>query len=293
MKARRALLYVPGDDSHKIQKAAGLDVDAVILDMEDGVAQNRKDAAREMIAGALSEIDFGRSEKLVRINPIETGGGEKDLRKVISARPDGIVIPKISSSKPLLIADKIISQEEHHQNWQENSISILAIIETASAFLNLKEICECTSRLDGLVFGGEDLAADLGATRTGEATELLFARSLLVVHASAYGLQAIDMVTVDFKNEMIIRRESEFGARLGYTGKQIIHPSQVEPVQKAFSPSGIELRQARELIAAFEEHQKIGKGAFAFKGRMVDMPVIRRARNLMERADESKRSAIP
>lgn len=284
MKARRALLYVPGDDSHKIQKAAGLDVDAVILDMEDGVAQNKKDAAREMIAGALREIDFGRSEKFVRINPIESGEGEKDLRKVISGRPDGIVLPKISNTGPLLLADKIISEEEHHQKWKENGISILAIIETARAFLNLKEICECTPRLDGLIFGGEDLAADIGATRTREAIELLFARSLLVIHASAYGLQAIDMVTVDFNDETIIRQEAEFGAQLGYSGKQIIHPSQVEPVQKAFSPSEKELQHARQLIEAFEEYQKIGKGAFAFEGMMVDMPVIRRARNLVERA---------
>lgn len=283
MSKRRALLYVPGDDLHKIQKAAGLNVDAIILDMEDGVALNRKDAAREIIARVLKESNFGTSEKLVRVNPLEDSRGEKDIQQILPSHPDGIVVPKVNSPEVLLQADRWLAEEEARQGWVEKSILLLAIIESAQAFLNLKDICSCTDRLKGLIFGGEDLAADIGATRTREAVELLFARSSLVMHAAAYGLQAIDMVTVEFKDLDILKQDARAGAQMGYTGKQVIHPAQVDAVQEAFTPSPAELRAAQELVAAFEIHQKEGKGAFAFEGKMVDMPVIRRARNVIER----------
>ncbi len=135
-----------------------------------------------------------------------------------------------------------------------------------------------------LIFGAEDFAHDIGAIRTVEAVEMLTARSLLVMHAAAFGLQAIDMVTVDFHDLERVRREARRGAELGYTGKQIIHPAQVEPVQDAFTPSAEEIERARALLAAFEQHQRRGAGAFAVDGQMVDKPVIRQAENLLARA---------
>jgi len=245
MHARRALLYVPGDDLHKIEKAAGLNVDAIILDIEDGVAQNQKDAARATISRVLKEMDFGEKEKLVRINPFGLSSGEKDLREILPSCPDGIVLPKIHSTDELSHVERIIAEEEARQGWQGNKIRLILIIETAQAFLNLQSICGFTDRLDALIFGGEDLAAELGATRTPEALELLHARSSLVMYAAAFGLQAVDMVTVEFRDLEVLKRESEFGAQLGYTGKQIIHPAQVEPVQNAFTPSLLELKRAQ------------------------------------------------
>lgn len=284
MRSRRAMLYVPGDDEHKIRKAAGLAVDSVCLDLEDGVALNRKDTAREVILAALSEIDFGGSERLVRINPLNSERGRPDLEAVLPARPDGIVLPKVQSPDELTWLDARLTRAEQEQGWPSGSLAVIAIIESARAFLNLKEICASTKRLQALIFGAEDFAHDIGAIRTVEAVELLTARSLLVMHAAAFGLQAIDMVTVDFRDLERVRREARIGAQLGYTGKQVIHPAQVEPVQEAFTPEPAEIERARALLEAFEQHQRRGAGAFAVDGQMVDMPVIRQAENLLARA---------
>jgi citrate lyase beta subunit len=278
------MLYVPGDDERKIRKAAGLTVDSICLDLEDGVALNRKDAARGIIRAALTEIDFGGSERLVRINPLNSERGRADLEAVLPARPDGIVLPKVQSAAELAWLDERLTRAEQEEGWQNGSLVLIAIIESARAFLNLREICGAAPRLQALIFGAEDYAHDIGAIRTMEATELLTARSLLVMHAAAHGLQAIDMVTVDFRDLGRVRREARAGAELGYTGKQIIHPAQVEPVQEAFTPSPEEIGRARALLEAFEEHQRRGAGAFAVDGQMVDMPVIRQAENLLARA---------
>jgi citrate lyase beta subunit len=160
---------------------------------------------------------------------------------------------------------------------------MLVGVETAKGILNLKEIAS-HPRLDGIIFGGEDFAASVGATRTPDATELLYARQAVVVACAAFGLQAIDIVTIDFKNPDVVRREAEFGARLGYAGKQVIHPAQVEPAQAAFTPSDAALAQARRIVETFEASQKEGKGAFALDGKMIDMPLLKNAQKVLERA---------
>lgn len=284
MRARRALLYVPADDWHKIQKATTLGVDCVCLDLEDGVAQNRKEEARQNIARALATLDFGRAERLVRINGLESGLAEVDLAAVLPTRPDGIVLPKVLTAEDLRWVEAQIGAAEQRAGWPSGNIILLAIIERARAFLHLPEICQATPRLEALIFGAEDLAAELGVKRTREGWELFHARSTLVMHAAAFGLQAIDWVTVDFQDIGWVRQEAERGAALGFNGKQIIHPNQVLPVQAAFTPSPEEIAWARELLAAFEAHQAQGKGAFAWQGQMVDRPVIRRAEGILARA---------
>ncbi|MDT8897973.1 CoA ester lyase [Thermanaerothrix sp. 4228-RoL] len=284
MRARRALLYVPADDWHKIQKATTLGVDCVCLDLEDGVAQNRKEEARQNIARALATLDFGRAERLVRINGLESGLAEVDLAAVLPNRPDGIVLPKVLTAEDLRWVEAQIGAAEQRAGWPSGTIILLAIIERARAFLHLPEICQATPRLEALIFGAEDLAAELGVKRTREGWELFHARSTLVMHAAAFGLQAIDWVTVDFQDIGWVRQEAERGAALGFNGKQIIHPNQVLPVQAAFTPSPEEIAWARELLAAFEAHQAQGKGAFAWQGQMVDRPVIRRAEGILARA---------
>jgi citrate lyase beta subunit len=157
-------------------------------------------------------------------------------------------------------------------------------VETARAVLNLRELAS-HPRLDGLIFGGEDYAANIGATRTPGALELLFARSAVVAACAAYGLQAIDMVTVDFRDLERIHTEAAFGAQLGYAGKQIIHPAQVIPVQEAFTPGAAAVESARRLVAAFEVSQQEGSGAFVQEGRMIDLPLVKAARNVLARAE--------
>jgi citrate lyase beta subunit len=284
MHPRRALLYMPGHDRHKIEKALGLDADCICMDMEDGVALNRKAEARQGIAAALRELDFGRSEKLVRINAAGSGLENEDIQAVLRKfRPDGLVLPKVERPEQIQWANEKIEAAELAQGWPLHSIRLLAGLETPKGILNLKEIA-AQPRLEALIFGGEDYAAAVGATRTPAALELLYARSAVVAACAAYGLQAIDMVTVDFHDLEALGREARFGAQLGYTGKQVIHPNQVAAVQEAFTPDEAAIVSARRLVEAFELHEAQGSGAFALDGRMIDRPLVQAAQGVLARA---------
>ena len=287
MRARRALLYVPGSDLHKIEKAAALGADCVVLDLEDGVAEASKDAARQIVAQALREIDFGRSEKVVRVNGFPSGRTAADLAAVLPAHPQGILLPKVDEAESVRRAAAQIDLIEVANAWPTGGIALLAIVESALGMVNLESICRLSApmpRLQALVFGAEDFIADMGATRTPEALELLYARSRLVMYANAFGLQAIDLVTVNYKEVDVLERESRQGAQLGYSGKQVIHPLQVEPVQQAFTPSEKEIANARQILEEARRYTNEGKGAFTVAGQMVDRPVIRRAESILARA---------
>lgn len=284
MRSRRALLYVPGSDLHKIEKAATLDVDGVILDLEDGVAANRKDDARLIIAQALDTLKFGRSERLVRINPFYSGLAQDDLEAVLRGKPDTIVVPKVDSPSILAEVDEIITRAEEAMNLAKGSIEVIGIIESAKAFINLPDICAGSPRLTGLVFGAEDLTADAGMTRTLAGTELLYARSVLALYAAAFNLQAIDMVQTNFSDIERLTTEARQAADLGYTGKQVIHPAQIEAVQKVFTPDEATIEHAQRIITGAAEAAESGRGAFSLDGEMVDLPVIKRAQTILVRA---------
>lgn len=280
-RPRRALLYVPGDDMRKIRKAATLGVDCVCMDMEDGTAVNRKVEARQVIAEALESLDFGATERLVRINSIGTGLENDDLEAALAAHPDGIVTPKVETAEQVRWVSEKIGEFEKAQGWPVGEISMLVGVETARGILNLAQIAGADQRLQGLIFGAEDLAGDMGAIRTRQGWEVFYARSALVTHAAAFELQAIDMVYVDFHDPEGLRREALEGAQMAYAGKQIIHPNQVEIVQQAFTPSDEAIAQAMRLMQAFEQHQQAGRGAFALDGKMVDAPVVKAAERVL------------
>lgn len=288
MHARRALLYMPGDDWKKITKALTLGVDCICMDMEDGVALKRKAEARATIAKALQELDFGASEKLARVNAVGSGLEQQDIEAVLPYRPDGIVIPKVEALEQVQWGSEIIEFAELANGWPLNSVRILVGVETAKGVLNLKEIAS-HPRLDGIIFGGEDFAASIGAKRSEGAIELLYGRQAVVTACAVYGLQAIDIVTIDFKDVERVRREAEFGAGLGYSGKQIIHPNQVVPVQEAFTPDDASITYAKRLVEAFEASLKEGKGAFALDGQMIDMPLLKNAQKVLERARAARK----
>ncbi len=284
MYARRALLYMPGDDLRKITKATTLGVDCICMDMEDGVALNRKAEARAAIATALQTLDFGLAEKLARINPVGSGMESDDLHAVLPAHPDGIVIPKVEAAEQIRWVSDQIGKAEQLYGWTLNSINLIVLVETALGVVNLKEIASADPRLQALIFGAEDLAGDIGAERTLAGWEVFYARSAIVTYASAYNLQAIDQVYVDFHDTPGLIEESRQGAQMGFSGKQVIHPNQVSPVQQAFTPSDEAIEHATKLMQAFNEHQQSGRGAFAFDGKMVDAPVIKAARKVLARA---------
>ena len=283
MHSRRALLYMPGDNWKMITKSITLGVDSICMDMEDGTAINKKAEARETIAKALRELDFGSSEKLARINSVGSGWEQDDIDAVLPFHPDGIVIPKVESFEQVEWASRIIETAELKYGWPVNSVRVLIGVETAKGILNLKEIA-AHPRLDAIIFGGEDFAASIGAVRTRDAVELLYARQAVIVACTAFDLQPIDIVTIDYKDIEALRIESEFGARLGFVGKQIIHPAQVEPVQKAFTPSDEAIAYAKRIVETFEASQKEGKGAYSLDGKMIDMPLLRNAKKVLDRA---------
>ena len=283
MHSRRALLYMPGDNWKMITKSITLGVDSICMDMEDGTAINKKAEARETIAKALRELDFGSSEKLARINSVGSGWEQDDIDAVLPFHPDGIVIPKVESFEQVEWASRIIETAELKYGWPVNSVRVLVGVETAKGILNLKEIA-AHPRLDAIIFGGEDFAASIGAVRTRDAVELLYARQAVIVACSAFDLQPIDIVTIDYKDIEALRVESEFGARLGFVGKQIIHPAQVEPVQRAFTPSDEAIAYAKRIVETFEASQKEGKGAYSLDGKMIDMPLLRNAKKVLDRA---------
>jgi citrate lyase beta subunit len=288
MHARRALLYVPGDDRHKIEKALTLQVDCICMDMEDGVAPNRKLEARLGILAALHELDFGQAEKLVRINPVGSGLEADELAAVLPARPHGIVLPKCENAGQVAWVSGQIESVELAYGWPVNSIRLVVDVETARGILNLDEIA-AQPRLDAIIFGAEDFAANIGAVRTPGAWEVFHARSAVVIAAAAYGLQAIDMVSIDFKDIEKLRAESHFGAQLGYSGKQVIHPNQVAPVQEAFSPDQAACEHAQHIVDSFEASLEQGKGAYALDGnKMIDMPLVKAARAVLLRANAAK-----
>lgn len=284
MHSRRALLYMPGDNWKMITKSVTLGVDSICMDMEDGAAINKKAEARATIAKALQELDFGASEKLARINSVGSGWEQEDIEAVLPYHPDGIVIPKVESFEQVEWASRIIEDAELKNGWKVNSIRILIGVETAKGILNLKEIA-AHPRLDAIIFGGEDLAASIGAVRTKDAVELLYARQAVIVACAAYDLQPLDIVTIDYKDLEALKVESEFGARLGFSGKQIIHPNQVQVVQEAFTPSDEAITYARRIVETFEASQKEGKGAYSLDGKMIDMPLLKNAQKVLARAN--------
>ncbi len=284
---RRALLFMPGDSRRKIEKGAGLRVDSIIMDLEDAIALSRKEEARQSVVAALREVDFGRSERLVRINQVIPGWiHTRDIEVTIGARPDGYVLPKIESAQQVAEVSRMLAAAEMRHGWELGSIKLLAIIETGRGIVNLKEIVESDPRLEALIFGAEDLAGDIGATRTADGYEVFYARSAVVTHAKAYGKQAIDTVFIDLKapTENLVA-ETEMVARMGYTGKLAIHPRQVEPIQQVFTPKMDDILAAQHLVSAFNAQQGQGVGVFEYQGKMIDMPMIRAAKLVLKQAE--------
>ncbi|HEX2993874.1 MAG TPA: CoA ester lyase [Anaerolineales bacterium] len=284
MHSRRALLYMPGDDRRKIEKATTLGVDCICMDMEDGVAVTRKAEARAVIAQAMKELDFGSSERCIRINSVGSGFEKYDLAAAVATNPDTIVVPKVETAEQARFISEHIGQYEASSGMEPGSIRMLIGVETAKGIMNLREIAEADPRLEAIIFGAEDFAASISATRTREATEVLYARSAVVTACAANDLQAIDMVYIDFRDLEGLRLEAKQGAGLGFSGKQIIHPNQVGAVQEAFTPSTEAIEYAQRVVSAFEASQREGKGAFALDGKMIDMPLLKNAQHVLDRA---------
>ncbi|XP_013787805.1 citrate lyase subunit beta-like protein, mitochondrial [Limulus polyphemus] len=291
---RRAVLYVPGDDERKLKKVPTLNVDCAVLDCEDGVALSKKEEARKTIRHMLDQVEFGRTECVVRMNSVDSGLASDDMKEVFKAGrlPPTIMFPKVESVDHV----EWISEElfKHlRTRTLVDKINLIIYIESAKSLLDLRTICQRAVDLsekglfilDGVVFGSDDFCADIGATRTLQAKEVLLARQNIVLVAKSLKIQAVDLVYIDYKDLKGLKEQSLEGAQMGFTGKQVIHPSQIPIVQEAFAPSTDKIEWAKELIKEFKEHQMSGMGAFEFRGAMIDKPLLLQAQNIVQLAE--------
>jgi len=280
-RPRRVLFNVPGSDIKKITKATTLDLDCVVLDFEDGVALSEKQKAREIIPEALFRNNFGRAERCVRINPQESGFQEDDIRALVPviSKLDVIVIPKVAYAHHIINIHQFLKKFD-----PQHRIKLFAGIESARGLLNLKEISEAP-RIEALIFASEDYCADVGITRTKHGEEFLYARSTVVTYAAAYRLNSFDMVCIDYKDDEQLKRECKQGYNLGYTGKQAIHPEQIQTIYDEFCPPPDKIDFAKRIIEESEKHQAHGKGAFELDGKMIDMPLVLQAKNTLSKAN--------
>lgn len=289
-RPRRSLFSVPGADQRKISKAQGLSADAVVLDLEDGVAYDKKDDARKLVRQTLLDPsqDFGSAELCVRINGLDTNDmALRDLEAVLPcSRLQAVVVPKVENASDIVFVSRMI--DSLCDNTRD--VRIIAAVESAMGFLNLREIAEAAkvgtskAKLDALVFASEDFCADIEATRTESATEMLYARSQLVMAAKAFGLQAIDMVHINFRDLDGLKVECEGGRQMGFTGKQAIHPAQIDIINELFAPSPKEIDFASRAVQEYETTAAKGKGSCVVDGVVVDMPVYKWARKIVDRA---------
>ncbi len=289
-KRRRSMHFVPGGNEKMIAKALTLPADGLILDLEDAVAPDRKVETRPIVTRWLKELDFGGRERWVRMNPIATGLGVADLEATIAGRPEGYVVPKPRHAGDVREISQILDRLEHHHGLEHGSTRLVLIAtETPEGLLNIREVAAATPRIVTLSWGVEDLSAAMGLPRVRDAENRYldiprYARVMCSIVASAAGIDAMDTVYTDIADLAGLRRECEEGVAMGFSGKISIHPSQIEVINDVFTPAKADVDEARELVAAFEDHARRGVYAFRFKGQMVDAPHLTRARKIIARA---------
>ena len=293
-RLRRSAHFVPGANDRMLQKALTTAADSLILDLEDAVTPERKKTTREAVAGWLRDVDFGKQERTVRMNPLDTPWGLADLEATMEHPPDAYVVPKVSTLVELeTIDDKLTALELEFDHPPGKVGLILVSTETPEGVLNLPTFTHC-KRVIALSWGAEDLSAALGAPRNRFDDNTFLdlyrhCRTQTLLCAAAGGVQPLDTVFVDINDEQGLKRESTEAAWMGYTGKITIHPSQIDIVNTAFTPTEAEVDESQRLIAAFAEAQADGRMAMRFEGKMVDVPHLTRARKLVARAEEIRK----
>ena len=280
-RLRRTRLYAPGNNPRVLVGIELHGADCVLLDLEDSVPPAEKGAARILVKHLLATIDF--SEVWVRINPLDTYGKD-DLAEVILGRLHGICLPKAESADDVRALAKELSRLESDLGWEEGTTLIMPIIETGRGVLHAEEIAAADERVAVIAFGAEDYTRDVGARRTQDA--LLYPRSQIVAAAAAASIQASDTVYADIDDEEGLIEETEHIRELGFAGKGVINPRQIGPIHSVFSPSEEEIEDARRIVAAAEEAERGGRGAIAIGGKMIDRPILERAKRTLRLAEK-------
>ena len=290
---RRAVHFVPGANEKMLAKSLATNADSLVLDLEDAVTPDRKEDARRIVSDWLRDVDFGRQERIVRMNPLDTPWGLDDLRSTMRSPPDAYLVPKVRTLSDVERIDQQLAALERDYGHESGIVKLILVsTETPQGVLNLPTFTQCR-RVTALTWGAEDLSAAIGARRNrderGEYLDVFkFCRVRTLLCATAGGVQPLDTVYVDIKGLDGLRRECIESAWMGFTGKITIHPDQIPIVNEAFTPSADELLEAHELVAAFDRAQAEGKMAFSFRGQMVDVPHLTRARTIIARADAAR-----
>lgn len=282
-KLRRTMLFMPGNNPGMLQNAPILGADAVILDLEDAVSLTEKDAARELVKGAIKTVDYSKVELVVRINPLDTEFGPIDLEAMARVKPDTILVPK-ATREQLIEADAIITKIEEEEGFEKGSINLFGLIETAYGLETVYDVATATPRLVGLLLGAEDLTSDFGIKRTKESEEISYARNRFSAACRAARIDAIDTPFTDTNDYEGLRLDTMKAKSIGFTGKASINPRQVDTIHSVFNPTEAEIKYAIRVLEARDEAFAKGLGVFSLDGKMIDAPVINRATTTVELA---------
>lgn len=281
---RRSMLFLPGNTPNMLINGNYLGADAVIFDLEDAVSLTEKDAARLLVRNALQSLDRNGVESIVRINAVDTDYWQADIAAIIPQRPDMLLLPKASTTQDVLAVDAYMTQIEHRQNVERGSVGLMLLIETALGVENAYNLASCCDRVKAILLGAEDLTADLQCKRTKGGMEIAYSRARLVVAARAAGVDVYDTPFTDVNDDEGILADVANAKAYGFTGKAAISPRHIDAINAAFSPSRAEIDYAYEVLEAIHEAEEQGKGAIALHGKMIDAPIVARARRTIEMA---------
>ncbi|WP_162616573.1 citrate (pro-3S)-lyase subunit beta [Aggregatibacter kilianii] len=284
MKLRRSMLFVPGSNAAMLSNSFIYKPDSIMFDLEDAVALKEKDSARLLVAHALQHPLYQEIETVVRVNPLDSEFGLLDLNAVVRAGVDVVRMPKTETAQDVVDMDNAITDIEKACGREVGSTKMLAAIESPLGITQANQIATASKRLIGIALGAEDYVRNLKTERSPEGIELLFARCSILQAARAAGIQAFDTVYSNANNEEGFLKEAALIKQLGFDGKSLINPRQIELLHNLFAPTQKDVDQAKRIIEAAEEAEKQGSGVVSLNGKMIDAPIIERAKLVLERA---------
>jgi len=286
MLLMRTLLFVPANRENMVERAHGAPADVIVLDMEDAVPPAEKEAARQIVQKSVPTLKAAGKTVHVRINHLDTGLTRDDILAAVQPGLAGLAFPKAEGAQHIRDLDVMIREAETRNGVRPGTTVLIPSIESAKGVLRCEEIALASTRLAGISLGAYDYTADLAVTRNPDGRELEYARRVIVHCCTAYGLQALDTPYGDFRDEPGLIAETGYVKSIGMKGKYLIHPAQIEPVNRIFRPTDEEIESARRVVAAFDEAVERGHASVQVDGRMVDIPVAKRARDLIAYAEE-------
>lgn len=286
-RLRRTMMFVPGNNAGMVRDAGIYGADSIMFDLEDSVSLAEKDAARILVYEALKTQDYGDAELVVRINGIDTEFFKADVYAMVKAGVDVIRLPKVESAKMMTDLVAMVEEAEKHFGRKVGSTKVMAAIESARGVMNALEIAESTDRMMGMALSAEDYTTDMKTHRYPDGAELEFARNMIIHAARAAGIAAFDTVFTNMNDIAGFKRETEHIHELGFDGKSLINPRQIDMVNKVYEPTRAEVEDALDVEAAIKEAHAKGSGVISMNGQMVDRPVVLRAQRVLRLARAS------